>query len=771
MAAAQQAEKPKAAKSASKKTTSKKDKDRKDKPTKAKAKKGSKTVKDSCAVVELSDSPEHMLASATVAQIRKVHGDAIFQRASDLGSGKVPRIPTGIFKLDYALGGGFPVGKVSVVWGKKSSSKTTTYLKALANAQRMCANCWNFSPCRCKGYRPPMILFMDVEGTLDRRWAQRLGVDLDNLFVSAPEYQEQSMDMTEALLRKGFDIVVIDSIAFLAPAKEIVGSTMDDNPAVQARQLGKGIRKFIVALNTVANARGVAPTLLFTNQVRMQVGVMFGCFHAKTPVMFADGSQVPIHRVVKERMEGPVLSWDKDRGRIVARRIVNWYQNGVLAPGESWLTFRVAGAGGRRGAQGFTCTPNHLLVDGDGNEIRAGRVRPGMKLLSWYEERLTSVEREVVLGSLLGDGHITRWGSFCLTNGEQKAYLCWKKRLIRSYGFSLVSACGRDTWKTENSFELRQLRAQFYGTGDTLEGKDYRTIPLDVLREAGPLTLAVWYADDGTYRESHRSASISVKRLRDDHAVRVAAVLAERFPGTRYRQTQRAIVFPASTFTQFSEAVARYLPPDMAYKLLPEHREQATGELELPESVMRRRPIPVEVHSVRKSQKKHRSRVKYDLQIEGDCFYLVGGDGRGVVVHNSPEIQPGGLAPGFAAVTETKLRSAGYEMDEVLGRPLAGKFAFRVEKNKSFYPRIEGEFQLALMDTERYRVGDSIDVPEIVSMGEMVGLVKGRGSSWQVLDQKFGSKKALQAALETDVELGARVRDAVMHVLLQDDGL
>jgi recombination protein RecA len=231
--------------------------------------------KDEKPSVDLAPSLEKLLAGKAVAAIRKDHGDSIFLRASEHKS-DIPRIPTSIFRFDYALGGGFPVGRVSVSWGHKSSAKTTTYLKALANAQKMCANCWKFHPCECGGYRDPVIAFLDVEGTLDLKWAKTLGVDLERMLYSKPEYAEQTLDIAEAVIRNGADILVIDSLAFMAPAQEIMKSTAEDTVGLQARQIGKGTRKFVAAVNTVSNARGIGPTLFFTNQVRMKVGVMFG---------------------------------------------------------------------------------------------------------------------------------------------------------------------------------------------------------------------------------------------------------------------------------------------------------------------------------------------------------------------------------------------------------------------------------------------------------------------------------------------------------------
>lgn len=219
---------------------------------------------------------KELLGGTVVKKIRKVHGKPILGRASDYDDGKCPRIPTGIFMLDYALGGGFPVGCVNVVWGHKSSAKTTTYLKTIANAQKMCRGCWKWLPCGCGVEEAPLCCFLDVEGTIDFGWAKKMGIDLTAMAYSRPEFAEQTLDIAEAVVRNGVDILVIDSLAFLTPAKEIEESVSKETIGVQARLITKAIRKFVSALNTAANETGQAPTLLFTNQVRMKIGVMFG---------------------------------------------------------------------------------------------------------------------------------------------------------------------------------------------------------------------------------------------------------------------------------------------------------------------------------------------------------------------------------------------------------------------------------------------------------------------------------------------------------------
>ena len=222
------------------------------------------------------------LASELVEKLKKIHGETALSRMSDLKVQNVPRIPSGIFDFDYALGGGFPVGRVTTLYGAKSSGKTTIFLKALANAQNMCSTCFSFldpetGKCPCLEMRDFVIAFLDVEGTLDVPWAKKLGVDTAQMIIDIPEYAEAALDIGEALLRSGeVDILVLDSLAFLTPAKEIEVSVEKDLMGTQPRLIGKGVRKFLSAMNAVGKDTGRRPTVFFTNQIRYKLGVMFG---------------------------------------------------------------------------------------------------------------------------------------------------------------------------------------------------------------------------------------------------------------------------------------------------------------------------------------------------------------------------------------------------------------------------------------------------------------------------------------------------------------
>jgi len=169
---------------------------------------------------------------------------------------EVPAISTGSISLDVALGiGGFPRGRVVEIYGPESSGKTTLALSAVAQAQKAGGT----------------AAFIDAEHALDVAYASKLGVNIDDLLISQPDTGEQALEVTETLVRSGaLDIIVIDSVAALVPKAEIEGNMGDSLPGLQARLMSQALRKL-----TGAIAKGQA-TVVFINQIRMKIGVMFG---------------------------------------------------------------------------------------------------------------------------------------------------------------------------------------------------------------------------------------------------------------------------------------------------------------------------------------------------------------------------------------------------------------------------------------------------------------------------------------------------------------
>jgi recombination protein RecA len=194
---------------------------------------------------------------SVISQIRKEFGDAAIMRLGDAEAGKnIAVISTGSFSLDLALGvGGLPRGRVVEVFGPESSGKTTLALHIIANAQK----------------NGGMAAFVDAEHALDPNYASRLGVKLDDLLVSQPNSGEEALTITEQLVKSGaLDVVVLDSVAALAPQAELDGSMGDSHVGLQARLMSQAMRKLTSAISQTKTL------CLFTNQIREKIGVMFG---------------------------------------------------------------------------------------------------------------------------------------------------------------------------------------------------------------------------------------------------------------------------------------------------------------------------------------------------------------------------------------------------------------------------------------------------------------------------------------------------------------
>ena len=192
----------------------------------------------------------------TIANLNRRYGEGIIMKLGEATRLDVAAIPTGSLSLDIALGvGGIPRGRIIEVYGPESSGKTTLCLHAIAESQRAGGVCG----------------FVDVEHALDPSYARKIGVDVDDLYISQPDTGEQALEIAEALVRSGaMDAVVVDSVAALVPRAEIEGEMGDSHMGLQARLMSQALRKLVGAVKTTDTS------LIFTNQLRQKIGVMFG---------------------------------------------------------------------------------------------------------------------------------------------------------------------------------------------------------------------------------------------------------------------------------------------------------------------------------------------------------------------------------------------------------------------------------------------------------------------------------------------------------------
>ncbi len=682
---------------------------------------------------------EKMLDVA-LSQIEKQFGKGAVMRLGEhpMGAG-ISVIPTGSLALDIALGvGGIPRGRIIEVFGPEGSGKTTVCLHMIAEAQR----------------RGGIAAFVDAEHALDPTYAQRLGVNIDELLVSQPDSGEQALEIADLLVRSGaLDIIVVDSVAALVPRAEIEGEMGDSHVGLQARLMSQAMRKLAGSLSRFET------TAVFINQLREKIGVMFGCMHYDTRVTLADGTQEKIGKIVNQRLPVEVLSYDPDRGEVVPRRVVGWFDNGRT---ESFLQFTVAKPSGNGRAQ-FACTPNHrILTPGGWREARELRV--GDRVLQSTTIRLSDLQWEVILGGLLGDGTLiaSRNGMsarFRFAHGSKQAeYADWKASLFANIGTSRsVSRTGVVAHDLPPLPELAELRRAVYVAGKKVLSWDY-------LKRLTPLSLAIWYMDDGAFslrskglqertRDGSGRVTIMVEAIEPTSRQRLVRYLADTW-GIVPRLTnvggKARLVFPKDETAKLHALIAPFVHPSMEYKLLPKYRGRFAVE---PVTVAPRRElVPMPITAIRPkppSKKTHR----FDIEVEGSHNYLVDG----VVVHNSPETTPGGRALKFYASVRLDVRKVENLKDgaDVIG----SRTRVKVVKNKVAPPFRQCEFDI-LYGQGISKEGSLLDV------GVDMEIIRKSGAWFTFEGDQLGqgrenARQFLVEHPEIAAEIERRVRQAV----------
>ena len=240
---------------------------------------------------------------AALGQIERQFGKGSVMRMGEQSRVRLPAIPTGSLGLDIALGiGGLPKGRVVEIYGPESSGKTTLTLQVVAQAQKMGGTC----------------AFIDAEHALDPSYAEKLGVNVDDLLVSQPDTGEQALEITDMLVRSNaVDVVIIDSVAALTPKAEIEGDMGDQHVGLQARLMSQALRKI------TGNIKNANCLVIFINQIRMKIGVMFGSPETTTggnALKFYSSVRLDIRRIGTVK-EGDEVVGSETRVKVVKNKV------------------------------------------------------------------------------------------------------------------------------------------------------------------------------------------------------------------------------------------------------------------------------------------------------------------------------------------------------------------------------------------------------------------------------------------------------------------
>lgn len=248
------------------------------------------------------ESGKREALNLAIAQITKQFGDGSIMKLGETQKIDVELLPSGSLSLDLALGGGYPKGRIIEIYGPESSGKTTLALHAIAEVQK----------------QGGQAAFIDAEHALDPAYAKKIGVDTDNLFISQPDNGEQALEICETLVRSGaVDLIVVDSVAALVPQAEIDGDMGDAQMGLQARLMSQAMRKLT---GIISKSKA---TVIFINQIRMKIGVMFGNPETTTggnALKFYASVRLDIRRIGQIK-EGDSISGNRTKVKIVKNKI------------------------------------------------------------------------------------------------------------------------------------------------------------------------------------------------------------------------------------------------------------------------------------------------------------------------------------------------------------------------------------------------------------------------------------------------------------------
>ena len=676
---------------------------------------------------------------AALGQIEKQFGKGSIMRMGENLHMNIETIPTGALSLDLALGiGGLPRGRIVELYGPESSGKSTLAMHVVAEAQRNGGTC----------------AYIDAEHAMDPVYARAIGVNVDDLLISQPDTGEQALEITDMLIRSGaLDVIVIDSVAALAPRAEIEGDMGDTHVGLQARLMSQALRKLTGGLsksNTIA---------VFINQLREKIGVMYGCFSYNARVVLADGTTEKIGKIVNQKMPVEVLSYDATTGTMAPKRVVNWFDNGVT---DKFLQITVAKPC-KNGRAQLSCTSNHLIRTPSG-WTEAGRLKVGDRVLEALPHYLSEFQLAALRGTLMGDGALSPTRSalgarFRYSHcGAQTEYADWKASLFANVG---ASRHVRDddvvTYDFQPMPELTELRQCVYGEGKKVFDDDY-------LKSLTPLSLALWYMDDANF--SIRSEGVQKRTAGGSGRITICVEAMEEATRERLRvyladtwgvrgslresgSNKKAIlVFDTGESAKFQALIAPYVHPSMDYKVLERFRGRFAVEPVFEAMRYELMAMPVTAIAIKPTT---RSMHRFDIEVEDSHNYLVDG----VVVHNSPEVTPGGRALKFYSSVRLDIRRIESIKDgtEIVGN----RTRVKVVKNKCAAPFKQAEFDI-MYGQGISREGSVLDV------AVELGFVKKAGAWFTYEGEQLGQgrenvKTFLRESPQLMAEIDGRVRE------------
>ena len=667
------------------------------------------TNKDEKAKVSAAFAPDYLEVLSKCEKVAKVQS---------LTLSTEDRLSTGLLCLDGILGGGITAGMytffgpeqsakttaaitiagasihqdvgIRILWdAENSSGSSTDYISNIFNTLKVKADVETVFGVKKDGKYSvkPQIYYRD-EGEAekyfdylaallrrlpnkryeDKRWWFVYPRDKEHLAQFGNVMDKKMSSMNDAIYIPAKNgalqgLIVVDSYPSLVPS-EADEDDASGGLALQARTFSQGLQRIKGKLRAKRFA------IVGVNQLRTAPMVRFGCLHADTSIPFVDGSSHRIADIVEKKIKGKVWSFNEETKRIEPKKIIGWHNNGEVDNARDWISIHFDAIDTANGNGCVTVTPDHEVLT-DTGWTTAKKLRIGDKVVSRYRSIINGSLKDFMVGSLSGDsagiGSYKR-AVYRLQDSSNPEYLEWKRQVL-----SDVLPMQERFADSQSMKRARQLSSKSSYELAKIKRLMPNRLPLNS-KHWTPLSFAIWFMDDGSSdRQQSRAprGSLSIKRFKNNpQALEKVRNLFNDHGYENLKQNNTNIIFSRRGYLKLCADICTYVPECMQYKL-PEAFRGKYRPLRLTSSEQQK-PEYIEVIKIeRGSPRKFRNPTKYDITVQDNHNYIAGSVSNGIVVHNSPDYEPGGQSLKF--YSDVRLRMYPHALSAAPFNPKEGE--------------------------------------------------------------------------------------------------